>query len=300
MTGRITSRAAVAGLFASVACASGSVGANEAASGDLRADVGSGQATTKARPDVRRVRWPAANLLVYREASGAVVVWFATNMHATVAGRSARQEVKSTFLPEDVRVWIFLTRQLLELDGPPVPGDTASTVMSGALRATDGGALVAGRRRKKSSLESTVRLVISPKDRERALLFELKPDQVVQLVAAMDSAAIGSVYRPGTDSVSEWSGTQVWMREGMHGVPQYPGHLQARGIEGEVWLTFVVEADGSVDMESLRTWLSDHPSFERSVHDYLRGTRYIPATKGGVAVRQSVAQRFVFGLERPK
>lgn len=245
---------------------------------------------------MRRVRWPAANLLVYPDPSGAVALWFATNTRASLAGRRVSQEVTSKFVPDDVTLWTTLTRQLLELKGPPVPGDTAPVVVSGALGATNGGALVAGRRRKGASLESTVRLVLSPKEPERALLFELRRDQVAQLISAMDSVAIGSVYRPQADSVSERTGTQVWMREDSRRAPQYPRELQARGIEGEVWLTFVVDADGSVDMTSLRTWLSDDPGFEGSVRDYLRRARYVPATVGGVAVRRRVAQRFLFGL----
>lgn len=254
----------------------------------------------RSRHDVRRVRWPAANLLVYTEGSGAVALWFATNGRAILAGESISREITSTFVPDEAATWVILTRQLLELRAPPVPGDTASTVLSGALRSLEGGALAAGRRRKRSSLESTVRLVLSPKEPRKALLFELRPMEVAALLDAMDSTASTSVYRPQGQAVepSSASGTQVWFKSAAQSAPRYPPSLQAGWKEGEVWLRFVVGTDGRVEMDSIEIFLSDHRAFERAVRDWLRDARYEPATLGGKPVRQKVSQRFVFGLER--
>lgn len=85
--------------------------------------------------------------------------------------------------------------------------------------------------------------------------------------------------------------------------PLYPPELSARGTEGAVEATYVVDAVGQVDTTTIKVLRSDHPLFTESVRAALAEARFRPATRGGKAVRQLVAQRFRFkqaqGLASP-
>ena len=76
--------------------------------------------------------------------------------------------------------------------------------------------------------------------------------------------------------------------------PVYPPELTASRVEGAVEASYVVDAAGRVDTTTIRVLRSDHPRFTESVREALAEARFRPATRGGKAVRQLVAQRFRF------
>jgi protein TonB len=71
----------------------------------------------------------------------------------------------------------------------------------------------------------------------------------------------------------------------------------ARG-DGEVLATFIVDTLGNPELASLKILKSTGPLFTAAVRDALRRTRYVPAQKGGVKVRELVHQSFVFNIAR--
>jgi TonB family protein len=81
--------------------------------------------------------------------------------------------------------------------------------------------------------------------------------------------------------------------------PVYPPELSARGVEGHVQATFVVDTTGRVDPSSVRVLESDEPRFSESVRTALSEMRFRPASRGGRAVRQLVEQRFNFRIAPP-
>jgi TonB family protein len=78
--------------------------------------------------------------------------------------------------------------------------------------------------------------------------------------------------------------------------PVYPPELSARGTEGAVEASYVVDIVGRVDTTTITVLRSDHPRFTESVRTALAEARFRPAKRGGAAVRQLVAQRFRFKL----
>jgi len=78
--------------------------------------------------------------------------------------------------------------------------------------------------------------------------------------------------------------------------PIYPEDLAARGTEGRVQTTYVVDATGRVDTTTIQVLGSDNPRFTESVRTALGEMRFRPAKKGGKAVRQLVEQRFNFRI----
>jgi TonB family protein len=82
-------------------------------------------------------------------------------------------------------------------------------------------------------------------------------------------------------------------------VPVYPPELSARGVEGQVEATYVVDATGRVDTTTIQVMQSDHPRFTESVRTALGEALFRPATRAGKTVRQLVQQRFRFKLAQP-
>ena len=78
--------------------------------------------------------------------------------------------------------------------------------------------------------------------------------------------------------------------------PVYPPELSARGTEGKVEASYVVDTAGRVDTTTIRVMQSDDPRFTESVRTALAETRFRPAKRAGKAVRQLVQQRFRFKL----
>ena len=76
--------------------------------------------------------------------------------------------------------------------------------------------------------------------------------------------------------------------------PVYPPELSARGTEGAVEASYVVDVTGRVDTTTITVLRSDHPRFTESVRAALAEARFRPAKRRGTAVRQLVAQRFRF------
>ena len=78
--------------------------------------------------------------------------------------------------------------------------------------------------------------------------------------------------------------------------PVYPPELSARGVEGQVEATYVVDGTGRVDTMTIKVLQSDHPRFTESVRSSLGEARFRPAVRAGKTVAQLVQQRFRFKL----
>jgi TonB family protein len=81
--------------------------------------------------------------------------------------------------------------------------------------------------------------------------------------------------------------------------PIYPEDLAARGTEGRVQTTYVVDETGRVDTTTIQVLESDNPRFTESVRTALSEMRFRPAKKGRKTVRQLVEQRFNFRIAPP-
>jgi outer membrane biosynthesis protein TonB len=76
--------------------------------------------------------------------------------------------------------------------------------------------------------------------------------------------------------------------------PIYPDALYDAGIGGLVLAEFVVDSDGSVDMDSFSVILATHPAFADAVQRALAEAVYMPAIKKGYPVQQVVQHEFRF------
>jgi TonB family protein len=79
---------------------------------------------------------------------------------------------------------------------------------------------------------------------------------------------------------------------------QYPPLLRSAQVEGRVLASFVVDANGRVDLSTFGELRSDHPSFTDAVRQALASAQYQAAEVGGRKVSQVVQQPFIFALDR--
>jgi TonB family protein len=78
--------------------------------------------------------------------------------------------------------------------------------------------------------------------------------------------------------------------------PVYPDELRAKGVEGMVQATYVVDTAGRVDTATIQVSQSNDPRFTESVVTALGEMRFRPARRAGKTVRQLVEQRFRFKI----
>lgn len=80
--------------------------------------------------------------------------------------------------------------------------------------------------------------------------------------------------------------------------PVYPRSLESAGVEADFTVMFVVDSTGRVDAGTVQVPRDVHRLFADAVRYALSRSRYLPAQLGGRAVRQLVAQEFVFRMPR--
>lgn len=82
--------------------------------------------------------------------------------------------------------------------------------------------------------------------------------------------------------------------------PGYPQILREAGVEGEVLVSFVVDATGQADTSTFKVIRSTHELFSAAVKQALPAMRFVPAEVGGRKVKQMVQQPFSFALAGAK
>lgn len=78
--------------------------------------------------------------------------------------------------------------------------------------------------------------------------------------------------------------------------PMYPASLKARGVEGDVVVTFVVNTSGAVELPTFTVVRSTDSLFVSAVRAALPAMRFLPARADNKNVRQLVQQSFPFKL----
>jgi periplasmic protein TonB len=80
--------------------------------------------------------------------------------------------------------------------------------------------------------------------------------------------------------------------------PHYPEMLTSAGIEGQVFVEFVIDTTGKADMSTFKVLKSDHELFSQEVKQALPHMRFYPAEVGGRKVKELVQLPFAFALKK--
>lgn len=80
--------------------------------------------------------------------------------------------------------------------------------------------------------------------------------------------------------------------------PRYPEMLTSAGIEGQVYVEFVIDTTGHAEMSTFKVLKSDHELFSQEVKSALPHMRFYPAEVGGRKVKELVQLPFAFSLKK--
>jgi TonB family protein len=83
-----------------------------------------------------------------------------------------------------------------------------------------------------------------------------------------------------------------------HVSARYPDHERRSGIEGSVFIQFVVRADGTVDPDNILIPKATTMSFASNVYDAVLKSRYVPGSVAGCRVPYLVIQPIDFTIAR--
>ena len=120
------------------------------------------------------------------------------------------------------------------------------------------------------------------KDTESARSASKRPIDLERMIESLKIFSADQVDTPA--SLSSSSALDI----------EYPPELYSTSVSGSVLAEFVVDTTGSVEQETVSIVASTHPLFSAATIKALQNTRFTPAVKGGVRVRQVVQQPFSF------
>ena len=110
------------------------------------------------------------------------------------------------------------------------------------------------------------------------------------------SAQASKNMQPGGDAVYFEYQVEKPVTSVQGNAPRYPDILKMAGVEGEVYVSFVVDTMGLADVTSLKVIKSSHQLFLNSVVAALPNMHFAPAMVGGRKVKQLVMEPFVFSI----
>jgi TonB family protein len=99
--------------------------------------------------------------------------------------------------------------------------------------------------------------------------------------------------------MSELEVDSTAMRDPNSEGPVYPPEMLEKGIEGVALMRFTVDADGGVDVATIRIIMATDSAFALAARTALPKMRFRPAWYSGRPVAQLVEQAFTFRIQKP-
>ena len=249
------------------------------------------------RPDsttITRLNWGPVNVVLQADTVNGLLVWAETSPNAY---QGSQQSFAASFSPESVDSWVNFAHLVVTTTTRPT--DSATALATPPLVARDGSHLYVFRRQKKSRWESRVEILLSDRAEQHPWRIDADRDNAEAFLKMLWLQGGRSRQQPESSVVHDANpldpsrcpqvvpGTLVL---------QYPELLQRRQEAGEVWMSYVIQRDGTPDSASFRVMLSDEPEFAIAAIHALRRARFQPAEVGGVPVAARVHQRFIFHI----
>jgi TonB family protein len=243
---------------------------------------------------VTRLAWGTVNVLVQADTTKGVLVWAETS---PIGYNGEQLSFAASFDPQAVDPWLNFAHLVVTSAG--VPADSAVALETPPLIARDGSRLVLLRRRRKAKWESHTAILLLDREQRHPWSIDARSDDARRFLEAFFLQAGKSRQRPDSSGVHDANPLEPRACPQPIGgtlVLRYPESLRWRHESGEVWMHFVVQADGAPDSTTFQVLLSDNRAFANAVIQALRRARYHPAEVGGVPVAAHVHQRFIFRM----
>lgn len=244
-------------------------------------------------PAVTRLAWGALNVLVEADSTQGTRVWAQTS---SIGYDGRPLAFVGSFDPERLADWLDRAHVILART-PPRVADSIHTLLSPRLFARDSSRLVVIRHRNRGKWAKRVSiLLVGPSERDPWSI-DATLEEANQFLQALFLRAAESGLKPGSTAVAEANPmVAATCPSPLPGNPQpaYPALREWAGRAGEVFMSFVVRADGSTDPESFRALMFAAAAFADAAYRALKESRYRPATLNGQPIDVRVFQRVSF------
>jgi TonB family protein len=243
------------------------------------------------------------NVLMLPDSVHGTIVWMAARPTGDPAS-DQRKDFVTAVNPSITVTWVEKARSFLKV--PLSDSDTGSLRLSIELPGQGGDGLLLARRRVDGKWSNERIIILQNHGVERPWMVVGRDQEVGQFLDALESTAGRTVISQDAAARDSVALSNPFDADGdpipdpQNQPPAYSESLRRQNIEGEVWVSFVVTAEGRADLNTLRILLSDERGFDNAVRQSLRASRYTPAMSNGAPVPKRVFQRFSFALRRPQ
>ena len=260
----------------------------------LVAPVGRAQSWRPDSTTITRLNWGPVNVVVQADTVDGLLVWAETSPNAY---QGSQQSFTASFSPESVDSWVNFAHLVVTTTSRPK--DSTTALATPPLVARDGSHVYVFRRQKKSRWEPRVEILLSDRAEHHPWRIDADRDNAEAFLKMLWLQGGRSRQRPESSMVRDANplepSTNPQVVPGTL-VLRYPELLQRRQEMGEVWMSYVIQKDGTPDTTSFRVMLSDEPEFALAAIAALRRARFQPAEVGGVPIATRVHQRFIFHI----
>ncbi len=241
-------------------------------------------------PRISRLAWGTLDILILADTLTGLRIW--------AIPRNEIRDISGRFDPIEVRQWLDLARTVVAQ--PAVP-DTGAYLFTPPLISRDSAMVVLYRERSGEAWSRRSFLLFTGTGQKDRFTVPLEPRYLEEFLSAVSVQAAASRLVPDRDTTAvpqycttcaqDTASAPRMLKAGRR---RYPPALQARGMEGRVWATFVITPTGLMDPESFRVLLSDHPLFAKAAWEMLRESTFRPWLKDGVPTAVEVFQKVNF------
>jgi TonB family protein len=251
----------------------------------------------KTDPNARRLAWGNANVVMRSDTASGLQIWASTSrvLHPDTPSRS----FAARFDPDSIMGWLAYANRLLEASTKPT--DPKAKLQTPSLRGLDGSQIYLIRGQKDGKWAPRVSVVFAASEAISPWSVLANKSATRDFLEDLFIMTTKSFYRPEIKSAlyePNPADTMTCPRPLSQPRLSYPANRQYNGQMGDVWLTFVVRADSTIDPTSVTVLVSDGVEFTASAVRAVKSVRYQPVTRNGQPVDALAFQRVSFLLSK--
>jgi hypothetical protein len=246
-------------------------------------------------PNAQRLAWGTSNVVLQSDTATGVQLWAVTSQ--VLRHDTPRRAFAARFDPDSVVIWLATAEKLLE--GARPPKDPTTSLQTPILFALDSSQLSLQRYQENGGWSSHVRIAFTAPDGNAPWAISAEVRETSAFLKALFRSAALSSYRPDVNQplAPNPADTSTCPSALTQPVVNYPAARVRAGSAGEVWLTYVVRTDSTVDRTSVRVLFSDGVEFTAAAVRAITSVRYRPATRAGEPHDALAYQRVSFVLK---
>lgn len=248
----------------------------------------------KPDPNARRIAWGTSNLVIRSDTTAGLLVWAATSQ--ALRRDLPHRSFAARFEPDSVVGWLAYGQKVLAPGRPP--SSPEARLQTPDLAAIGGSHLSLVREQEGGQWSSRVYILFTGRDGKSPWSILATTKEATTFLRTLFEAAGQSSYDPIAYSLYAPNPLDSltaprWLKEP---VVQYPSAWSRDGQGGEVWLTFVIKPDSTVDRGSIRVLVTDGVELTAAAVRAVTSVRYWPAQSQGIPREALVFQVVSFRM----